>query len=90
VIDKKTNELVVKLVNVSGKTQAKDIQVSGVKKLDAEAKLTILTAGELTDVNSFNQPDKVAPSEQTLKLKGKIISLSLTPHSFTVVRVKML
>jgi alpha-L-arabinofuranosidase len=61
----------------------------GVKKLDADAKLTILKADDLTDVNSFNQPCKVAPSEQALKLKGKKISLSLMPYSFTVVRVKM-
>ena len=32
-IDKKTNELIVKLVNVSGKVQNKEIQVDGVKKL---------------------------------------------------------
>jgi alpha-N-arabinofuranosidase len=89
VIDKNTNELVVKLVNVSGKTQTREIQVLGVKKLDADAKLTILKADDLTDVNSFNQPGKVAPSEQPLKLKGKKISLSLMPYSFTVVRVKM-
>ncbi|HET6996207.1 MAG TPA: alpha-L-arabinofuranosidase C-terminal domain-containing protein, partial [Chitinophagaceae bacterium] len=89
VIDRTTNELVVKLVNVSGKTQAKEIQVTGVKKLNADAKLTTLKADELSDVNSFNQPGKVTPSEQALKLKGKKISLSLMPYSFTVVRVKI-
>jgi alpha-L-arabinofuranosidase len=88
-IDKKTNELIVKLVNASGKAQLKDIQVSGVKKLNEDALLTVLKAGELDDVNSFSQPDKVMPNEQKLKLKGKKIALSLAPYSFTVIRVKM-
>jgi len=88
-IDKNTHELIVKVINVSGKTQTRDIQVTGLKKLNPEGKLTVLTAGELSDVNSFSQPEKVAPSEQTIKLKGKTISLSLTPYSFTLIRVKM-
>jgi alpha-L-arabinofuranosidase len=88
-IDKNTNELIVKLVNASGKTQTKDIQVGGVKKLNEEARLIVLKADDLTDVNSFNQPGKVSPVEQILKLKGKKISVPLTPYSLTVVRVKM-
>ena len=88
-IDKNTNELIVKLVNVSGKMQTKEIQVAGVKKLNADAKLIVLKTGELEDVNSFNQPEKVAPTEESLKLKGKKISLPLAPYSVTVVKVKM-
>ena len=88
-IDKNTNELIVKLVNASGKMQTKEIQVAGVKKLNADAKLIVLKAGELDDVNSFNQPVKIVPTEDNLKLKGKKISLPLTPYSVTVVKVKM-
>jgi alpha-L-arabinofuranosidase len=88
-IDKNTNELILKLVNVSGKTQIKNIQVAGVKKLDDDATVTVLKGDQLTDVNSFNGPAKVKPAEQSLKLKGKNISLPMAPYSFTVVRVKM-
>ncbi len=88
-IDKNTNELIVKLVNVSAKIQTKEIQVAGVKKLHADAKLIVLKTGALDDVNSFNQPGKIAPTEDILKLKGKKISLPLAPYSVTVVKVKM-
>lgn len=88
-IDKKTNELIVKVINVSAKAQTKDVQVTGVKKLNSDAKLIVLKAGDLSDVNSFNEPEKVAPAEQPIKLKGKTISLPLMPYSFTIVRVKM-
>jgi alpha-L-arabinofuranosidase len=88
-IDKNTNELIVKVINASAKAQTRDIQVSGVKKLSPDAKLTILKADELTDVNTFSQPEKVIPTEQAIKIKGKKISLPLMPYSFTIVRVKM-
>jgi alpha-L-arabinofuranosidase len=88
-IDKNTNELIVKVINVSAITQARDIQVTGVKKLNTDAKLIVLKADQLNDVNSFNQPGKVMPAEQVIKLKGKKISLSLMPYSFEIVRVKI-
>jgi alpha-L-arabinofuranosidase len=89
VIDKNTNELIVKLVNVSRKTQMKEIQVEGIKKLDQNARLIILKSEALADVNSLDQPEKIKPIEQKLKLKGKKISLPLAPYSFTIVRAKM-
>jgi alpha-N-arabinofuranosidase len=76
-------------VNVSANAMNRDIQVDGVKKLDKNAALTILTADGLTDINSFSQPYKVKPKEQELKLKGKKLSVPLAPYSLTVVRVKI-
>lgn len=89
-IDKTTNDLILKIVNASAKAQEKNIQVDGVKMLDANARLTILKGEELSDVNSLSQPDKVTPKEQKVTLKGKNISVPLAPYSFTVLRVKML
>jgi alpha-L-arabinofuranosidase len=67
----------------------KEIQVEGIKKLDQNARLIILKSEELADVNSLDQPEKIKPIEQKLKLKGKKISLPLAPYSFTIVRAKM-
>jgi alpha-L-arabinofuranosidase len=89
-IDKKTNDLILKIVNASGKMQNKDIQVDGVKKLNEEASVTVLKADALDEVNSLEQPINVKPTEQKLKLNGKKISIPLQAYSFTVVRVKML
>ena len=69
-IDKNTNELIVKLINVSGKTQIKDINVSGVKKLNADAKLIVLKAEELGEVNSFSRATKNHPGRTIDKIKG--------------------
>ena len=88
-IDKNTNELILKIVNASGKSQSRDIQVEGVKKLNENASLTILKSDKLDEVNSISQPGNVKPTEHYLKLKGKKITLALAPYSFTIMRVKM-
>ncbi len=88
-IDKNTNELIIKIVNVSGKLQSKDFQVDGIKKLNENASLTILKAGDLDDINTIDNPTNVKPAQENLKLKGKKISLPLAPYSLTIVRVKM-
>ncbi len=88
-IDKNTNELIMKIVNASGKSQSRDIQVEGIKNLNPNASLTILKSDKLDEVNSISKPANVKPTEQNLKLKGKKITLALAPYSFTIVRVKM-
>jgi alpha-L-arabinofuranosidase len=88
VIDKKTNDLIVKIVNASGKPQTNQVIIDGVKKLNSKATLTVLTGG-LDDVNSLNEPTKVAPKDQQIQLNGKAVSLSLQPYSLNVIRVKM-
>ena len=88
-IDKNTNELIMKIVNASGKSQSRDIQVEGIKNLNPNASLTILKSDKLDEVNSISHPANVKPTEQNLKLKGKKITLALAPYSFTIVRVKM-
>lgn len=90
VLDKATHELVIKLVNVSGKPQLRQVNVEGVKKLDSRAQLTVLKSGDLNTVNTTGAPVAVSPAERSLDIKGKKIDLALDPWSFTVMRVKLL
>jgi alpha-L-arabinofuranosidase len=88
VTDRNTNEVIVKLVNVSGKTQTQNIRLEGIKKLPAMASLTVLTADNNSTVNSFNEPEKVAPKESTIAIKKGQINISMEPNSFSVIKVK--
>lgn len=88
-LDKNTGELVLKLVNVSANTVAKEVIAEGVKKLAPLAKQIVLASAP-DKVNSFTEPQAVAPVENTVPVKNKKISLQLQPYSFTVIRVKML
>lgn len=87
-IDKKTNELIVKLVNVSGKVQTKDITIAGAKNLQPAGKWIVLK-GNPDGVNSFADPTAISPAEQPIRIKDKKISVPLAPYSFNIIRVKM-
>ena len=88
-LDKTTNEVIIKVVNASGKPQSHAVQISGVKKLQPSARLWVLNAG-LNDVNSFTTPTQVAPTDKEVSLKGNQLQLSLEPYSLNVVRIKLM
>lgn len=88
-IDKKTDEIIIKVVNASPKEQVNTITLSGVKKLASQGTLTVLK-GNLDDMNSFDEPEHISPKESNIAIKGKNITLAAAPYSFNVIRVKML
>jgi alpha-L-arabinofuranosidase len=89
VIDKNTNEVIVKIVNSSATAKETAITLEGVKKLAAQGSITVLTADSPEQVNSLDSPFTVQPVSQPLAVKGKTITVNLQPNSFTVVRVGM-
>jgi alpha-L-arabinofuranosidase len=89
VMDKNTNDLIIKLVNVSDNAISKTMTITGVKKLAAMATATVLKSNSLTDVNSFATPEAVSPVTNSIPLKGKEFSVVLPAHSFSVYRIGM-
>jgi alpha-L-arabinofuranosidase len=89
VIDKNTGDLIIKIVNPSAAPINKSILLEGIKKLPAKGLLTVLQGGEPANVNSFNQPNNVAPVETTIALKGKQLEFIAAPYSFSVIRITM-
>lgn len=88
-IDKNTNELIVKLVNVSAASKTQQVDISGAKKLANSCKIITLRSDDLDTMNSFENPENVSPKEQAIIIKGKQLNLTLQPYSVTVVRVKL-
>jgi alpha-L-arabinofuranosidase len=88
-IDGATNELILKIVNASGKSHATMLTLEGVKKLAKEGKLQLLQTDDLDAVNSFEQPFRVSPKESTIAIKGKKIEYNAAPYSFSVLRIKI-
>ncbi|QEC67988.1 alpha-L-arabinofuranosidase [Panacibacter ginsenosidivorans] len=89
-IDATTNEVIIKLVNASNKSQKNTISLQGIKKLAAEGKSVVLKSNDLYSVNSFSEPTKISPHESAITIKGKSIALDAAPYSFNIIRVKML
>lgn len=89
-LNENSKELIVKIVNASGKEQNNSLSLEGAKKLAAQGLLTVMQSNDLYSVNSFDQPQNIAPKESTVAIKGKKINLVTAPYSFSVLRVKVL
>jgi alpha-L-arabinofuranosidase len=88
-IDKLTNELIIKVVNAGAKATPVDIDVKGIKKLEAKAKMILLQQDNLEAENSFASPAVIAPVESVVSTKGKSIHIALEGYSLSILRVKL-
>jgi alpha-L-arabinofuranosidase len=89
-IDAATNELIIKLVNVSNTAQSNALLIEGVKQLSKEGRMILLQDNDLGRVNSFEQPMLVSPKESPIEISGKKFDFTTPPHSLCILRVKML
>jgi len=88
VIDKKSKEIIIKVINASASAGLRDIQVAGKSKL-GKGKLTILQNSHLDAVNSFDNAVNVEPKEGKINVKNNRIKLQMQPYSFNVIRIAM-
>jgi alpha-N-arabinofuranosidase len=87
VIDKMTNELVIKLVNMSSSAKAKRIQLDAT--ITGTGTITTLACNNTAIINTITSQDNIKPETQTLTTKGKQIDFTATPYSLNVIKVKL-
>lgn len=88
-VNEQSHELIIKLVNASGKAQQNNLVVDGTKRLAGQAAITVLQSDSLYSVNSFAQPQHIAPKQLMIPVRGKTLALPIAPYSFIVLRIKM-
>ncbi len=89
VLDSKTGDLIIKIINTSSKKQDAGFAVNGGKALAATALLTTLQNDDLQAVNSLDNQDVVKPKTTQMNISGNTVKLELKPYSFNIVRVKL-
>ena len=87
VADEKAGDIVVKLVNYSSSPRPVSISLAGAKGLGKTGRAQVLANDDLQTQNSLQEPKKLTPQESTFAVKGSILSYTLAPNSFTVLRV---
>jgi alpha-L-arabinofuranosidase len=90
VLDKNSNEIILKLINTTDKPYTSNVILEGPKKTDTKARILTLKSDNLNNVNSLEQPALISPVEKEIIIKGKAVNQVLEPNSFTVVRIKVL
>jgi alpha-N-arabinofuranosidase len=87
VADEPAGDVVVKLVNYSSSPRPVSINLAGAKGLGKTGRAQVMASNDLQTQNSLKEPQKLAPQESTFAVKGAVLSYTLAPHSFTVLRV---
>jgi alpha-N-arabinofuranosidase len=87
--DKATNEIILKLVNCSNKTQESNIVLQTSGKLLPKASVMVMQHELLDGINTIDKLMNIHPVQGEITLKGRKVDLALGPYSLSVVRVKI-
>ena len=81
-------EIILKVVNAAATATDADIKLDTASVV-AENGRAIVLSGANADMNSFNQPDKIAPVESTVSGVAKNFKHTFPANSMTVLRLKV-
>ena len=87
-IDRKKNEIVIKVVNAESTPFTTGIDLKGAGKISPSGNLITLSSATETEENSFDQPMKIAPENETYSGFGNSFSMTFRPYSLTVLRIR--
>jgi alpha-N-arabinofuranosidase len=86
VYDETTKEIILKVVNAAAAAKT-TVDVQGSVKVGSMASVTVLAGADLHDVNSLDEPTKIAPVESTHPIAGATFTYTFRPYSLTVLRL---
>ena len=87
--DKRTNELIIKIVNTSILSKKIKLSLNGISPGKHKGKLTILHASDLEAKNTLSKPETVIPIESAVELEAPVTEVSIQPLSFLVYRISL-
>ena len=89
VLDSKTGEVILKVVNRSTASRPMSFTVKGLKKHTlSQGTLTYLQADSLQDKNVFGETEHIVPRMRPVTVDGNKLSLDIVPQSLNVFRFK--
>ncbi len=85
----KGDELILKVVNGSGKPKDAAVSLKGLPEVKPTARMISLTGGGAAEENDFANPRKIAAQEQTIEGIGQEFRHSFPAYSVTILRLKV-
>lgn len=89
VIDKTTNELIVKVANVSVKKKPFKLAIEGLSTASKKGTETLLHSMDLEAKNTFADPDQIKPVVSVIQVEDAVLKTTLRPLSFVVYRIAL-
>ena len=85
---KANGEVIIKIVNPLEVTKNCQIELSNIGNVDENGELTVLTSGNQSDENSFDQPQRISPKTTKLDHLGKVFNFTCPPGSISILKLK--
>jgi alpha-L-arabinofuranosidase len=83
-VDEKTNEVIIKIINISGKDETVKINID--QNVKSTARGWILTSGDKNDINSFENKTKVSPKQFVIDNLSLEFEYNAPRYSLSVIR----
>ncbi|HVG42745.1 MAG TPA: alpha-L-arabinofuranosidase C-terminal domain-containing protein [Chitinophagaceae bacterium] len=87
-IDVKTNEIILKIINVNPVEKPIAITINGNSKLAKRGLVTTMLSADMQAENSIDNPSVIQPKTNELTISGKNINYKAAPSSVNVIRIK--
>ncbi|MGA2501531.1 MAG: alpha-L-arabinofuranosidase C-terminal domain-containing protein, partial [Tepidisphaeraceae bacterium] len=88
-LDKKANQVILKVVNAGTLPQETTVNLTGIASLKSPAKALVLTSENSTDENSLEEPTKVSPKEKAIEINGTTMKYPFPGNSVSVIRIQL-
>jgi len=89
VVDVAKKQLIVKIVNASGKETRQTLVINSREELNKKAVLHVLQHDRLLDINSLQEPGAIMPAESIIAVRGKRLILDIPKYSFSILVLDM-
>ena len=87
-LDSEANEVVVKVVNTSSEAQEIQLNFEG-KRLKNKGSVIVLKEADLTQENSFESTQEIAPVTEELKVKKDVATYEVSAYSLNIIRIPL-
>lgn len=84
-----TQELILKVVNVTDKAQELNLDVQGVSEVNPHGRMQVLKSNSKDEMNSFDSPQNIYPVESEVDFPDGKINITVEPLSLSVLRVEI-
>ncbi len=88
VAGRKDGDLLLKVVNASGEAQKTEVRLDGGAKVAQDGTAVVLADADDAVENSLDEPLKIVPREQAVKVAGNRFGYEFPPYSLTILRLK--
>jgi alpha-L-arabinofuranosidase len=85
--DEKTGDIILKIVNASSKAQKTEITLNGASNLTGDGKIITLSSASPLDENTLDEPTKVSPKTETVKIPSNTLKRTFLANSLTIIRL---